>query len=45
LLEEVAMHLVLIPEVVVSDEKADLDPGPADVMFRAVRKEQAGGTI
>ena len=45
LLEEVAVDLVLIAEVVVGQEEADLDPGTAHEPLGAVGEEQAGGAF
>ncbi len=45
LLEEVAVDLVLIAEVVIGHEEADLDPGTAHVLLGTVGEEQAGGAL
>jgi hypothetical protein len=45
LLEETSVHLVLIAEVIIRREEADLDPGPAHIPLGAVRKKQAGGAF
>ena len=39
------MHFVLVAQIVIRYEKADLDPGSAHILFGAVGEEQAGGAF